>query len=132
MELPVIHSNGAVFNPNTLHQTIQISKMPYTGPQKVGWDLRAHNLLWGGNDDHSMPAWVRNLTTPQAITDTCKMRITREMTRYKGIIKEYDVINEPLTGHADHLRNTVGDSILWNCFKWAHSADPDAEIFVIN
>jgi len=98
--------------------------------QKVGWDLRAHTLLWGGNDAHSMPDWVRNLPTPQAITDTCKMRVTREMTRYKGIIKEYDVINEPLTGHADHLRNTVGDSILWNCFKWAHSADPDAEIFV--
>ncbi|MBN2612801.1 MAG: endo-1,4-beta-xylanase, partial [Bacteroidales bacterium] len=98
--------------------------------QKVGWELRAHTLLWGGNDDHSMPGWVRNLPTPQAITDTCKMRVIREMTRYKGIIKEYDVINEPLTGHADHLRNTVGDSILWNCFKWAHSADPGAELFI--
>jgi GH35 family endo-1,4-beta-xylanase len=98
--------------------------------QKVGWDLRAHTLLWGGNDDHSMPAWVRELTTPEAITDTCKMRIIREVTRYKGIIKEYDVINEPLTGHADWLRNTVGDSILWNCFKWARSANPDAELYI--
>jgi len=98
--------------------------------QKVGWDLRAHTLLWGGNDDHSMPGWIRNLPTPEAITDTCKMRVTREMTRYKGIIKEYDVINEPLTGHADWLRNTVGDSILWNCFKWAHAADTDAQIYI--
>ena len=98
--------------------------------QSVGWDLRAHTLLWGGNDDHSMPAWVRELPTPEAITDTCKMRVIREVTRYKGIIKEYDVINEPLTGHADWLRNTVGDSILWNCFKWARSADPDAELYV--
>lgn len=98
--------------------------------QSVGWELRAHTLLWGGNDDHSMPGWVRNLPTPQAITDTCKMRITREMTRYKGIIKEYDVINEPLTNHADWLRKTVGDSILWNCFKWAHAADPDAKLYI--
>ncbi|MCF8357893.1 MAG: endo-1,4-beta-xylanase [Prolixibacteraceae bacterium] len=98
--------------------------------QKVGWELRAHTLLWGGEDDHSMPGWVRNLPTPRAITDTCKMRVIREVTRYKGIIKEYDVINEPLTGHADHLRNTVGDSILWNCFKWARSADPDAELYI--
>lgn len=98
--------------------------------QKVGWDLRAHNLLWGGNDDHSMPAWVRNLPTPKAITDTCKMRVIREVSHYKGIIKEYDVINEPLTGHADHLQKTVGDSIDWNCFKWARSADPDAELFI--
>jgi GH35 family endo-1,4-beta-xylanase len=98
--------------------------------QKVGWDLRAHTLLWGGDDDHSMPGWVRRLPTPQAITDTCKMRVIREVTRYKGIIKEYDVINEPLTNHADSLRNNVGDSILWNCFKWARSADPDAELFI--
>ena len=98
--------------------------------QKAGWDLRAHTLLWGGNDAHSMPDWVRKLPTVAAITDTCKMRITREMTRYKGIIKEYDVINEPLTGHADWLRKTVGDSILWNCFKWARAADPDAELYI--
>jgi hypothetical protein len=77
-----------------------------------------------------MPDWVRNLPTPQAIMDTCEMRVVREMTRYKGIIKEYDVMNEPLTGHADWLRNTVGDSVIWNSFKWARSADPDAELFV--
>lgn len=98
--------------------------------QKVGWELRAHTLLWGGDDDHSTPGWVRRLPTPQAITDTCKMRVIREVTRYKGIIREYDVINEPLTNHADSLRNNVGDSILWNCFKWARSADPDAELFI--
>jgi GH35 family endo-1,4-beta-xylanase len=98
--------------------------------KKVGWDLRAHTLLWGGNDAHSMPDWVRALPTPKAITDTCKMRVQREVLRYKGIIKEYDVINEPLTGHADWLRKTVGDSIIWNCFKWAREVDPDAELFI--
>jgi GH35 family endo-1,4-beta-xylanase len=98
--------------------------------QKAGWELRAHTLLWGGNDDHSMPRWVRELPTPEAITDTCKMRVIREVSRYRGIIKEYDVINEPLTGHADSLRNNVGDSILWNCFKWARSADPDARLYI--
>lgn len=98
--------------------------------QKVDWELRAHTLLWGGNDAHSMPDWVRSLPTPQAITDTCKMRVQREVSRYKGIVKEYDVINEPLTGHADWLRKTVGDSILWNCFKWAREADPDAALYI--
>ena len=98
--------------------------------QKVGWDLRAHTLLWGGNDAHSTPDWVRSLPTPKAITDTCKMRVQREVSRYKGVVKEYDVINEPLTGHADWLRKTVGDSILWNCFKWAREADPDARLYI--
>ncbi len=97
--------------------------------QEVGWDLRAHTLLWGGGDDHAMPRWVRELPTPEAITDTCKMRVIREMTRYRGIIKEYDVINEPL--HATYLQDSlVGDSINWNCFKWARSADPEAELYI--
>jgi GH35 family endo-1,4-beta-xylanase len=97
--------------------------------RKVGWELRAHTLLWGGNDDHSMPGWVRILPTPQAITDTCKMRVVREVTRYRGVVKEYDVINEPL--HTKFLQDSlVGDSINWNCFKWARSADPDAKLFI--
>lgn len=98
--------------------------------QKVGWKIRGHNLLWGGNDAHSTPDWVRNLPTTQAFIDTCKMRVIRDVSRYKGVISEYDVINEPLTGHADWMRKTHGDSIIWNSFKWARSVDPDAGLFV--
>lgn len=98
--------------------------------QKVDWDIRAHTLLWGKDGNHEMPNWIRELPTPEAITDTCKMRVQRDVARYKGIIKEYDVINEPLTDHADWLRNTVGDSILWNCFKWAREVDSEAELFI--
>ncbi|MGE0019757.1 MAG: endo-1,4-beta-xylanase [Draconibacterium sp.] len=98
--------------------------------QKVGWKIRGHNLLWGGNDAHSTPDWVRNLPTTQAFNDTCKMRVIRDVSRYKGLISEYDVVNEPLTGHADWMRKTHGDSIIWNSFKWARSADPDAGLFV--
>lgn len=99
--------------------------------QSVGWELKAHTLLWGGynyEDDHALPRWVKDLPTPQAIYDTCKMRVIREVTRYRGIIKEYDVMNEPL--HALYLASVVGDSINWNCFKWARSADPDAQLFI--
>jgi uncharacterized repeat protein (TIGR02059 family) len=99
--------------------------------QSIGWELRAHTLLWGGynyEDDHALPRWVKDLPTAQAITDTCKMRVIREVTRYKGIVKEYDVMNEPL--HATYLSSRVGDSINWNCFKWARSADPDANLFI--
>ncbi|MBN2274225.1 MAG: endo-1,4-beta-xylanase [Bacteroidales bacterium] len=99
--------------------------------RSIGWELRAHTLLWGGynyEDDHATPRWVKDLPTAQAITDTCKMRVIREVTRYKGIVKEYDVMNEPL--HATYLASRVGDSINWNCFKWARSADPDANLFI--
>jgi GH35 family endo-1,4-beta-xylanase len=99
--------------------------------KSIGWELRAHTLLWGGynyEDDHALPRWVKDLPTPQAITDTCKMRVVREVSHYKGVVREYDVMNEPL--HATYLSSVVGDSVNWNCFKWARSADPDAELFV--
>lgn len=120
--------SGVQSQPGPPNYTVFDNAVRWT--QKVGWDLRAHTLLWGGNDNHSMPNWVRNLPTPKAIVDTCKMRVIRDVTRYRGIINEYDVINEPLTNHADWLRKTVGDSIIWDSFKWARSADPDAELYI--
>ena len=100
--------------------------------KSVGWDMRAHNLLWGGNnvtDYHCIPQWVMDLrTNPKSMYDTCRMRVIREVTRYKGIVKEYDVLNEPT--HANFLQSIVGDSINWNCFKWAHEADPNARLFI--
>jgi uncharacterized repeat protein (TIGR02059 family) len=100
--------------------------------KKSGWDMRAHTILWGGNnstDYHCIPQWVMNLSsTPKAMYDTCLMRVKREMTRYKGVVKEYDVLNEPT--HANYLQKIVGDSINWNCFKVAHAADPNARLFV--
>lgn len=98
--------------------------------QDVGWNMRAHTLLWGGTsstDYHELPKWVGELS-PKAMYDTCKLHVMREVTRYKGVIKEYDVLNEPI--HATYLQSKVGDSINWNCFKWAHEADPNARLFV--
>ncbi len=99
---------------------------------KVGWKMRAHTLLWGGynnTDYHCIPKWVMDLSTnPKQMYAECKTRVTREVTRYKGKVKEYDVMNEPT--HATTLQGFVGDSINWNCFKWAHAADPDARLFI--
>jgi uncharacterized repeat protein (TIGR02059 family) len=98
----------------------------------VGFEMRAHTLLWGGNnstDYHCIPQWVMNLSSnPKAMYEACKKRVVREVTRYKGRIKEYDVLNEPT--HANYLQKIVGDSINWNCFKWAHEVDPDARLYV--
>ncbi len=100
--------------------------------QSIGWELRAHTLLWGGYEyegHHEMPQWVKDLPTVQARMDTCEMRVKREVNRYKGIIKEYDVMNEPV--HATYFADSlVGDSINWECFKWAREADPEAELFI--
>ncbi len=98
--------------------------------QKVGWELRAHTLLWGGaeGDNHAMPQWVTGLGTAELVFEKCEERVRREVSRYKGVIKEYDVINEPL--HATYTQELYGDSLNWKCFEWARDEDPDAELYI--
>lgn len=100
--------------------------------EEVDWELRGHTLLWGSqnyNDFHPLQKWVKDLPVNDMI-DTCKVRVQREMQYYKGIIKEYDVMNEAIPGHADWLQKTAGDSINWNSFKWAREIDPEAKLFI--
>ncbi len=99
----------------------------YDWAEKVGWDLRAHTLLWGGDQSWQMPSWTLSMQG-QELYNECETHIRREVNRYKGIIKEYDVINEPL--HETWLTDNAGDSINWNAFKWADEADPDARLFL--
>ncbi len=98
--------------------------------ERVGWRLKGHTLLWNGHagNYHEVPKWVQDLPTAQEANEACKTRVIREVTRYKGRVFEYDVMNEP--SHTFYLTNKIGDSINWNCFKWARQADSTAELFM--
>ncbi len=99
----------------------------YAWAERVGWDVRAHTLIWGGDDNWQMPGWTLSLTG-EPLYNACETRVRREVSRYQGTIREYDVINEPL--HETWLYEQAGDSIKWNAFKWAREEDPDARLFV--
>ena len=101
----------------------------YKWAEKAGWNVRAHTLIWGGPNTWQMPAWALEETLPPGdLYTACEDRIRRDVARYKGIIKEYDVINEPV--HETWLSERVGDSVNWNAFKWAKEEDPDALLYV--
>lgn len=100
---------------------------------ELDWEMRGHTLLWGSTsyeDTHPLQKWVKDLPLKPDMWDTCKVRVQREMSYYKGIIKEYDVLNEATPGHADWLQENIGDSINWYCFKWADEIDPDADLYI--
>ncbi len=99
----------------------------YNWAAKVGWDVRAHTLIWGGHTGWQMPSWTLSMEGGE-LYDACETHIRREVSRYKGTIKEYDVINEPY--HETWLADNAGDSINWNAFIWADEEDPDARLFV--
>jgi GH35 family endo-1,4-beta-xylanase len=101
----------------------------YRWAEKVGWDVRAHTLIWGGPNSWQMPSWTLQETLPpEDLYNACEERIKRDVARFKGIVKEYDVINEPV--HELWLSDRVGDSVNWNAFKWAREEDPDAMLYV--
>lgn len=99
----------------------------YAWADTVGWDVRAHTLIWGGSQNWQMPGWTLTMEGEE-LYNACETRVRREVSRYQGIIKEYDVINEPI--HETWLYETAGDSIKWNSFIWADEEDPDARLFV--
>lgn len=81
-------------------------------------------------------------TGPQAskevILERLKDHIMTVAGRYKGRIIGWDVFNESIAdggdGSTENLRNfswytAVGPEVLTLAFKWAHEADPDAQLY---
>ncbi len=84
----------------------------------------------------------RGNTGPQAsrevVLERLKSHIMTVAGRYKGRITGWDVFNESIAdggdGTTENLRTfswykAVGPEVLTLAFKWAHEADPDAELY---
>ena len=87
----------------------------------------------------STPAWLtsRAWTKPE-LEQVLKNYIMTVMGRYRGRVAEWDVVNEALTsstatGTFTRRRNiwqrVIGDDYIAEAFRWAHEADPQAELY---
>ena len=116
--------------------------------QKNNMAIRGHCLVW-----HSqLPTWVssdgkkndKNWTREEAL-EIMKNHITKVMQHYKGKVREWDVVNECLDDDQSivfsnpdgyNLRQqsvwqrAIGDDYVEWAFKFAHEADPDAELYL--
>ena len=98
--------------------------------------IRGHNLLW-----HSQaPAWMfkddaGNQVSKEVLLKRLKDHITAVMTRYKGKIYAWDVVNEAIDDNPDvYMRNTLwyqicGDDFIPAAFRYAHEVDPKAALY---
>lgn len=84
----------------------------------------------------------RGFTGPMAgrevILERLRNHIMTVVGRYKGRITGWDVFNESIAdggdGTTENLRNyswyqAVGPEVITLAFKWAHEADPDAQLY---
>lgn len=97
---------------------------------KNGKRVHGHTLNWYKNP----PAWVTNFQgDTQAWEALLKMHIQTVVSRYKGKVKSWDVVNEAIDDNGA-LRNSIwvqklGEDYIARCFQYAHEADPDALLF---
>lgn len=96
--------------------------------QKNGLAIRGHTLVW-----YDSPEWVKRLGSPAEVTDAVSRHISTTVSRYKGNIFSWDVVNEPFEYDQATLRKSVfldqlGEQYIDFAFNAAHAADPGAEL----
>lgn len=103
--------------------------------------VHGHTLVFS----EANPMWVKNLPTgsdadKQAVKKVMTDHITQVVSRYKGKISSWDVVNEPMADYDDmtddsYLRSNkwldaMGEDYIATAFKAAHLADPNAQLFI--
>ncbi|GIH02668.1 beta-xylanase [Rhizocola hellebori] len=89
-----------------------------------------HTLVW----HTEVPAWVTEDLSPQEVRDLLKDHVTKVVSRYRGKIWAWDVVNEALAEDGS-LRDTIwlrklGPNYIADAFSWVRAADPNAILFI--
>lgn len=100
--------------------------------QRNGQVVRGHTLLWHSQN----PAWLEQGDfTADELRSILREHIFTVVGRYKGKIQQWDVANE-IFDDSGKLRTTdniwireLGPGIIADAFRWAHQADPKAELY---
>jgi endo-1,4-beta-xylanase len=98
--------------------------------------LRGHTLCW----HNQTPSWMfmdakGDTVSKSVLLARLKDHITTVVSRYKGKIYAWDVVNEAISDKPEeYLRNSAwykicGEEYLAKAFQYAHEADPDALLF---
>ena len=96
-----------------------------------GQTVRGHTLVW-----HSqLPSWLTEAAfTPDQLRTLLRQHIFAEVGHFKGRIWAWDVVNEAFNDDGT-LRDTIwlrnlGPGYIADAFRWAHQADPGAQLFL--
>jgi len=104
--------------------------------RRNGLKVRGHNLCW----HQQTPNWMfkdsaGKQVTKEVLLKRLKEHISAVVTRYKGKIYAWDVVNEAVSDKGDeYLRNSLwyqicGEDYIAKAFEYAHEADQSAILF---
>lgn len=105
--------------------------------EEIGAEVVGHTLVWHAQT----PQWFFQGADGQPVSrevalERMRTHIKTVVGRYKGRIREWDVVNEAINDGPGVLRETpwlraIGEDYIAEAFRAAHEADPDA-ILVYN
>jgi endo-1,4-beta-xylanase len=92
--------------------------------------VRGHSLVWHNQN----PQWLTNGNFSRSeISQILKEHIQTVVTRYRGRIYAWDVVNEAIDNNSKRREtfwlNALGEDYIEQVFLWAREADPDAKLF---
>jgi endo-1,4-beta-xylanase len=103
--------------------------------QDHGMKMRGHTLCW----HNQAPGWMFRDSAGQQVSKELLLKrlkdhITEVVTRYKGKIYAWDVVNEVIADDTAFYRNSnwyqiCGEDFIIKAFEYAHAADPKALLF---
>jgi endo-1,4-beta-xylanase len=104
--------------------------------QRNNLRVHGHNLCW----HEQAPDWFftdssGKLVSKEVLLKRLKDHITTVVSRYKGKIQSWDVVNEAIDDNPNNfLRNSLfyqicGEDFIIKAFEYAHAADPNAILY---
>eukprot|EP00475_Leptophrys_vorax_P021965 TRINITY_DN29858_c0_g1_i1.p1 TRINITY_DN29858_c0_g1~~TRINITY_DN29858_c0_g1_i1.p1 ORF type:complete len:320 (-),score=78.24 TRINITY_DN29858_c0_g1_i1:224-1183(-) len=89
-----------------------------------------HALIWHRN----VPDWLFEIGNDRdSLLEIMCLHITAVVSRYAGVVKGWDVVNEAIEQEGSlrdsPWRSIIGDDYVEKAFEFAHAADPEAELF---
>jgi endo-1,4-beta-xylanase len=98
--------------------------------------VRGHTLCW----HNQTPGWLfidsaGKTVSKQVLLQRLKDHITAVVSRYKGMVYAWDVVNEVISDKpGEYFRNSLwyqvcGEEFVAKAFEYAHAADPAAILF---
>ncbi len=102
--------------------------------EKYGLRLIGHTLIW-----HSQaPHWFFigkdfKDVSREVLIERMRKHVQTVVSRYKGRIKGWDVVNEAILDNGDWRQSKfykiIGEDFMELAFQFAHEADPNAELY---
>lgn len=101
--------------------------------ERHGMDIIGHTLVW----HRQTPRWVfeenGRPASREVLLERMREHITTVVGRYRGRVRGWDVVNEALNEDGSFRRSPwleiIGEDYIEHAFRFAHAADPGAELY---